>query len=82
MPNKSMAHDEHAVLFAKLDKTIAGGKVVLARLGMDQRPLQNVFGSDRIELSAHDFNAARIVFEEVPSVQCGADLEVLVEDFF
>lgn len=82
MPNESMAHDEHAVLLAKLDKAIGSRKIVASRFGMDQRPLQNVFRRDRVEVRAHDRGATRIFFEDLAAVQCGADHKVVFEDIF
>ena len=80
MPDKCMAHDEHAVLFAKLDKTIRRRKIVPARFRMDQRPLQNVFRRDRIEVGRYDLSATRVFFEDLAPIKCGADLEIVLED--
>src|SRR5689334_21779807 len=74
-----MAHDEHAVLLAELDETIGSGEVITRRLGMDQCPLQNVFRRDRIELCADNGRAARIFLEDLATVQCGTDHEVVFE---
>src|SRR5688572_30741487 len=80
VPNKSMSNYKHPVLFAKLNKTIRGAEVIPARFWMDQGPLQNIFGSDAVELSTHDRSAAGIFFEEVSPVECRADHEVVLED--
>ncbi len=82
MPNECMANDEHAVLLAKLDKTIWSREIIATRFGMDEGPLQNIFRRDRIEMRAHDRHAARILLEDLAPVQCGADHKVVFKNIF
>src|SRR5215218_3534720 len=80
MPNECMAHDEHAVLLAKLDKTIGRGEIVTRWFRMHERPFQNVFRSNRIEVGLYDFGATHVVLKDLTPVKCSADLEVVLED--
>src|SRR5215217_4833396 len=80
MPNKSMAHDKHSVLLTKLDKTVRSCKVVLTRFGMHERPFQNVFRCDRIEMGLHDLRPVSILFEELTWIQGRADFKMVPEN--
>src|SRR5215213_8751848 len=75
-----MAHDEHAVLLAKLDKTIGRREVVPRWFGMHKCPLQNILRSNRIEVGLYDLGATHVFLKDLPAVKCRADLEVVFED--
>src|SRR3954449_214031 len=49
---------------------------------MHERPLQNVFRRDRIEVRFDDLSATRVILKDLTAVQCGADFEIVLEDIF
>src|SRR5215213_11087407 len=75
-----MAHDEHAVLLAKLDKSIGRREVVPRWFRMHKRPLQNILRSNRIEMGLYDLGATHVFLKDLTAVKCSADLEVVFED--
>ena len=50
MPHQRVADHNHVMLLTKVDITVGGGEVVNIGLRMYQRPLQNVFRRNRVEL--------------------------------
>ena len=82
MPDERVPDDEHPVLLAKLDKTIGSSKVVFIRLRMDQRPLENIFRSDAVEVSADNPSPARVFFKDLSPVERRTNLEVTLKNIF
>src|SRR3974390_1458524 len=66
MPDEIVADDKHVILFAEFDIYIGQGKIIGVRLGMDDLPLQDVFGADGIELRLDDRS-----FELIPARKLG-----------
>ena len=80
MPDERVSDDEHPALFTKLNKPIGSSKVVFIRLRMDQRPLENIFRSDAVEVSANDLSTPLIVFKDLSPVQRRPNLEVILKN--
>ena len=82
MPNERMADNDHPVLLSEFYIAIGGSKIIIARLGMDHFPFENIFRRDRVELGFCEKRADLICSRKLGLVQRGADEESILEDFF
>lgn len=82
VPEQIVPDDKHLVLFAECDVLIGQAEVVLARLRMDDFPLQYVFRRDRVELRFNECVATRIRARNLRRIDRRADNEVSLVRLF